>query len=75
MGAGFLSSTRHHSLDGLCTERESEGRAGLGALKRVGGVRPGQTHIRRAWLATVRDRTERSCRSSGKMWDLLNELL
>lgn len=34
VGAGFLLSTRRCSLDGLCTEREIEGRAALGALKR-----------------------------------------
>lgn len=29
VGAGFLSSAHHHSPDGLCIERESEGRAAL----------------------------------------------
>lgn len=34
VGAGFLLSTCPCSLDGLCTKRESERRAPLGALKR-----------------------------------------
>ena len=36
VGAGFLLSTCYCCfLDGLCTKRESEGRAALGILKRV----------------------------------------
>lgn len=47
MGAGFLSSAHHHSHDGMCIERESEGRAG--DFEGGGGLDPNSERPGSTW--------------------------